>query len=1240
MFELKRRKTHKRQGIALVTVLILIVMITTLVTVSTLLALGNRGASSDTVLTTQAQNLAEAGIEKALDTIFYETFRRWVINEANTGQRFDICAFKKWLTGDWSGSSQPNQKKIALNENNNPNCLYLGGTTLPNNLAANDTSGVIPTLLNNNTVVTLPTYTLLPGSTVVVTVKRVDEDADVLLTLESTSYIKNGTTELAGRKIGRTLRLSGSNYPGDEYAMLTNDINCSFCHLQVDSMVRAYADPVANPTATFPRVKLGALSPVTAFTFNNPANPNDTFIAGSFYVRGTGSTPPTALNTDAVKFAPWASTTEPGQVKPGANGTLLAPAATAYTGTIAAPTYDPAANINDALAINAKVAGAKPKGKLYYNYPDPDDASFPSPDGLLPKDFPSVVKDVNNDLLISDAEWTNQIATDPSGTLIPSGAIIYGVSRPSSVGIGGDILSSYDPISSNPLYLGTRVGDTLQVGNIWASGVAGKAAGAVMTAAMLQADLNVLTNMTRSYATPAAVPLTTVVPAGVIINGVPVPIGQLTIAEGDFANQWRGWLLQQALASPNNRDLRPTNGTADLNGIYTDSINAVGGLGGIAGFTPIVVPNGTAARVNNFWVAYNPLGNTINIAYCRRDPCITVQGGTAAFPGAVGGNVGTLSRNVSIIPGAGAATTSGATLENGTNSIAVLSIPFAAGDIFPAAKNSAEDSVSASGLNSGKAGYFDGNLIVDAGRIGDTGAAQKFATITGTVHVNGDMIIRGQIKGEGRFIVRGNIYIVGDLVYGCTGYACKITDGANPSYSKPDGLPKIALMAAGSIIVGDFDSPDGRASRSQFNLINDQIGQDRAPGPNAVPTPQPTPNAMRQPNYTASQWQAQNVPGSTGVNAIDAAITTRVQGFVHELAAIANDHGKAIFKSTPFGFMSYRSGKGVFSLGNYELPTSTFPAGAGQINAAASGSNRALCAGAVCPSIQTLYPSNGPMRIGGNALAGFAVQPIAGGAISNPLLSCVNNANQLTSIPTVWNAAAFQLNSGFWCPPSAGSFVRQWGVAAPALANPALDAAAWMAQPGQNAALDGNIGMTTGWIGGLLKTNQAVGNGFDQTGDLSQTRILKIMWLATMETTGDRDPNKTGVQPQGPLRTDGMLYSPNSVFCVARYRRDNGTGNVSSTQARWIHHGSLLSFELGFLLTGDVSPNAGTDTFTVNRTTIMDHAPAVAGTTSPTYNNYAPSMGVLYDERLRGLLGFNGGALEIRRTGVFSQVGR
>jgi hypothetical protein len=107
------------------------------------------------------------------------------------------------------------------------------------------------------------------------------------------------------------------------------------------------------------------------------------------------------------------------------------------------------------------------------------------------------------------------------------------------------------------------------------------------------------------------------------------------------------------------------------------------------------------------------------------------------------------------------------------------------------------------------------------------------------------------------------------------------------------------------------------------------------------------------------------------------------------------------------------------------------------------------------------------------------------------------------------------------------------------------------------------------------------------------------------------------------------------LFCVARYYADQRNGAaISNTQGRWIHNGSVLSFELGFLLTGNVNQSA--TVFTTTRDTAVDFTPAI----NTENNNRGPSMGVFFDERLSGILGIGSGALEIRRTGVFSQAGR
>ncbi len=89
----------------------------------------------------------------------------------------------------------------------------------------------------------------------------------------------------------------------------------------------------------------------------------------------------------------------------------------------------------------------------------------------------------------------------------------------------------------------------------------------------------------------------------------------------------------------------------------------------------------------------------------------------------------------------------------------------------------------------------EGNLIL----IGtDTNPIQ----LTGKVYIDGDLVIAGYIDpgDEGVLVVRRNLYIVGDLLYDCNGNS----SGRNCVYYDPSSLPRLAMAAAGVIIIGDY----------------------------------------------------------------------------------------------------------------------------------------------------------------------------------------------------------------------------------------------------------------------------------------------------------------------------------------------------------------------------------------------------------------------------------------------------
>ncbi|MEM7734670.1 MAG: hypothetical protein AAF267_02670 [Deinococcota bacterium] len=73
--------------------------------------------------------------------------------------------------------------------------------------------------------------------------------------------------------------------------------------------------------------------------------------------------------------------------------------------------------------------------------------------------------------------------------------------------------------------------------------------------------------------------------------------------------------------------------------------------------------------------------------------------------------------------------------------------------------------------------------------------------IEGTVYVDGDLVIQGPIDpgNRGVFIVRKNIYIVGDVIYDCNGTA----DGTGCRYYEPNSLPRFAMVAGGMMVMGD-----------------------------------------------------------------------------------------------------------------------------------------------------------------------------------------------------------------------------------------------------------------------------------------------------------------------------------------------------------------------------------------------------------------------------------------------------
>lgn len=106
---------------------------------------------------------------------------------------------------------------------------------------------------------------------------------------------------------------------------------------------------------------------------------------------------------------------------------------------------------------------------------------------------------------------------------------------------------------------------------------------------------------------------------------------------------------------------------------------------------------------------------------------------------------------------------------------------FYAGSELPTSSNAALNELSSTGV-------YEGNLIL-------VGTDDDPILINKTVAVDGDVIIKGKVKGDGVIYARGNAYIIGD-----TTYADDVDFGVNDQ-GKQNAF---ALVAGGNIMMGDY----------------------------------------------------------------------------------------------------------------------------------------------------------------------------------------------------------------------------------------------------------------------------------------------------------------------------------------------------------------------------------------------------------------------------------------------------
>jgi hypothetical protein len=131
------------------------------------------------------------------------------------------------------------------------------------------------------------------------TVRVVRRDAgdatQLFLTVSASTTRGDGLVNPAlNRAVQQVYTVEPADFPGFEYALLANNVNCVFCHARVDSARRWWnTDP--ELLGSFPRVKVGTLeSLLLRHNMDGSSTINDfdadSYIAGTLYSRGLAAT--------------------------------------------------------------------------------------------------------------------------------------------------------------------------------------------------------------------------------------------------------------------------------------------------------------------------------------------------------------------------------------------------------------------------------------------------------------------------------------------------------------------------------------------------------------------------------------------------------------------------------------------------------------------------------------------------------------------------------------------------------------------------------------------------------------------------------------------------------------------------------------------------------------------------------------------------------------------------------------
>jgi Tfp pilus assembly protein PilX len=386
-------KRLANQGMAIISALGFLAVITVLIGAAMMIGLSTSRLSKDNTRATRAQYAAESGVERAI----YEAYTK-VLAPAYLGKsatwRPTLADYKAALsTASFNGKS----------------------------LTSGDSVGIEFT------------STLADGGSYNVKVTRIDTSElttdKVTLKVVSEGTFGSGKGE-GKRKISQEVVISSLRFNGDPYAILSNNVNCIFCHTTVTSIEAAYANNnstlklnSANGLANHAGTESIRVATLESLNVDRSV---DSVIAGTLYTRGSTNLP----QMGGASFITREDDNDPNTRDKNLNNSL-----TALTNSSTDP-------ISADCSVSSQCVGGKSFYKKYL--------AQGGPDGEIPEKFPLPIPDGNSNRKIDDNEWTNAISNDPNKGYIIGGSkkfmqtSAYGTRGSSLSSVGGNKLSSLD----------------------------------------------------------------------------------------------------------------------------------------------------------------------------------------------------------------------------------------------------------------------------------------------------------------------------------------------------------------------------------------------------------------------------------------------------------------------------------------------------------------------------------------------------------------------------------------------------------------------------------------------------------------------------------------------------------------------------------------------------------------------------------------------------------------------------